>query len=104
MSLWRGGVERSRSNNWIFHEDELRSTPSARDGISWARETADRAKGCQFIFTVGMALQLPQTAMATACVYFHRFYMRQSLKAHNYYDVGGTCIFLAAKIEEHGRN
>ncbi|ORX88330.1 cyclin-like protein [Basidiobolus meristosporus CBS 931.73] len=93
----------SRSLQWYFKKEELYKTPSSFDGISYEKEIIDRAKGCNFILNVGMTLKLPQSTLATATVYFHRFYVRHSLKEFHYYDIGATCILLAAKIEETGR-
>ena len=39
-------------------------------------------------------------ARATACVYFHRFYMFHSFKQHDRYVVAAACLFLAFKVEE----
>jgi len=46
-----------------------------------------------FIFSV-------TAVRSTACVYFHRFFMSQSMKEHNRYIIGASCIFLACKVEE----
>ena len=42
----------------------------------------------------------PQLAKATALLFFHRFFLRQSFKAHDGWLVGVTCLFLAGKVEE----
>ncbi|ORY05601.1 cyclin-like protein, partial [Basidiobolus meristosporus CBS 931.73] len=88
---------------WYIKNVDFRKTPSANDGIPYEKEVADRAKGCTFIVSVGMGLKLPQLTLATATVYFHRFYLRRSLKEFHYYDMGATCILLASKVEETGR-
>lgn len=47
----------------------------------------------------------PKTRMqviATACVYFKRFYARRSFKDIDPLLLAPTCIFLASKVEEHG--
>ena len=55
-------------------------------------------------------LKLPQITLATASVYFHRFYMRHSMidappdrKGLHYYPIAATCLFLATKVEENCR-
>eukprot|EP00741_Cyanophora_paradoxa_P012658 tig00020614_g12229.t1 len=48
----------------------------------------------------GQKLRLPQITIATAIVFFHRFFIRQSFKAHDRFIVGTTCLFLAGKVEE----
>ncbi|KAG2179931.1 hypothetical protein INT43_003718 [Umbelopsis isabellina] len=89
---------------WYYRKDALVNTPSvANDGFTVKREREDRAKGCNFIQSVGMTLKLPQITIATAMVFFHRFFMRKSLKDYPFYDIGATAIFLATKVEESGR-
>ncbi|KAJ3172350.1 hypothetical protein HK101_011154 [Irineochytrium annulatum] len=90
-------------NNWVFTADELLSTPSAADGYSREREMNERNSGCQLILRVGMTLRLNQVVMASACMFLHRFYMRNSLRKHKYYDVAAACIYLATKVEESAR-
>ncbi|CAM0139569.1 unnamed protein product [Umbelopsis sp. WA50703] len=91
-------------SQWYYRRDALVNTPSvANDGFTVKREREDRAKGCNFIQSVGMTLKLPQITIATAMVFFHRFFMRKSLKDYPFYDIGATAIFLATKVEESGR-
>jgi hypothetical protein len=40
-------------NLWIFDEDDLRSTPSRADGISFDEEMYQRAYGVDLIVRVG---------------------------------------------------
>jgi len=69
-------------SQWIFTEAEMLSTPSIRDGISAKDERCMRAKGSNFIIQAGILLKLPQLTLATACIFFQRFYMRCSLDIH----------------------
>lgn len=64
---------------WLFTEAELANTPSVLDGLPSIEERARRAKGVNFIIQAGILLKLPQLTLATASVFFHRFYMRQSM-------------------------
>lgn len=61
---------------------------------------------CNFIHAIGMDSQQPQKTrmqvIATACVYFRRFYARRSLKDIDPFLLAPTCLFLASKVEEHG--
>jgi len=66
-------------NQWLFTTEEILSSPSVLDGISPAEERLRRAKGVNFIYQVGVLLELPQTTLYVAGVFFHRFYMRSSL-------------------------
>ena len=43
-----------------------------------------RILGCELIQSSGLLLQLPQVAMATAQILFHRFYLVKSMVIHNY--------------------
>lgn len=67
------------NNQWLFTEEELRDTPSVRDGLSVAEESCRRAKGVNFIIQAGILLKIPQLTLGTAAVFFHRFYMRYSM-------------------------
>ena len=66
-------------NQWFFTVDEAKSSPSVADGLSRAEERLRRAKGVNFIYQVGVMLDLPQITLWVAGVFFHRFYMRYSM-------------------------
>ncbi|KAK2161234.1 hypothetical protein NP493_1595g00034 [Ridgeia piscesae] len=55
-----------------------------------------------FIQTLGEQLKVRQQVIATATVYFKRFYSRNSLKSIDPLLMAPTCIFLASKVEEFG--
>lgn len=55
-----------------------------------------------FIQSLGEQLKLRQQVIATATVYFKRFYARNSLKCIDPWLMAPTCIFLASKVEEFG--
>ena len=42
----------------------------------------------------------PQLSIATAIVFYHRFYSRQSYDCYDRFRVATTCLFLAGKVEE----
>lgn len=67
------------SSQWIFTEEEIRSSPSILVGIEADEERSRRAKGANFITQAGMILRLPQKTIATACIFFQRFFMRWHL-------------------------
>lgn len=54
------------------------------------------------IQVLGEQLKLKQQVVATATVYFKRFYSRNSLKSIDPLLLAPTCIFLASKVEEFG--
>lgn len=66
-------------SQWLFTEAELANTPSVLEGLPLAEERTRRAKGVNFIYQAGILLKLPQMTLATASVFFHRFYMRHSM-------------------------
>ncbi|KAK6083038.1 cyclin-K [Seiridium cupressi] len=94
-------------NQWIFTDDEVLGTPSIIEGLHPAEERLRRAKGVNFIYQAGALLQLPQTTLYVAGVYFHRFYMRIGLAEErggiHHYNIAATALFLANKTEENCR-
>jgi len=91
------------TDNALHSADRVLNTPSRADGISYEDERDVKIIGCELIQSSGLLLQLPQVAMATAQILFHRFYLVKSLVIHNYEHQAMAAIFLAAKIEEHPR-
>jgi len=59
-----------------------------------------RVFGCELIQKMGILLRLPQVAVSTAQVSFHRFYAKRSMRKFDvrYYALGA--LFLATKVEE----
>ncbi|XP_055957512.1 cyclin-C isoform X1 [Patella vulgata] len=55
-----------------------------------------------FIQALGEQLKVRQQVIATATIYFKRFYARNSLKCIDPWLMAPTCIFLASKVEEFG--
>ncbi|KAF9403538.1 hypothetical protein BGX21_003033 [Mortierella sp. AD011] len=96
-------MSNASESQWLFRKEDLYRTPSLMSGLSYQFEKESRSKGVTFIIQVGMHLKLPQLTMATAALFFHRFYMRHSLKDYKFYDIGATCIYLASKTEESTR-
>jgi len=76
------------------------SLPSFRDGITPQDEKLKRSKTCRFIEEAGRILKLPRLAVATAMVFFHRFFAKHSFAEHDRFEVAVACILLAAKTEE----
>ena len=54
------------------------------------------------IQALGEQLKVKQQVIATAIVYFRRFYVRNSLKCIDPLLLAPTCLFLASKVEEFG--
>ncbi len=86
---------------WIVGDKAYKSgTPSRKDGIDLDSENRSRAKTVLFIEEMGLELQCNRIVVATASVFFHRFFALQSFKQHNRFVLGATCLFLAGKVEE----
>lgn len=89
------------SNSWRFSLTELEKSPSILSGArTLITETNERTKGTHFMSISGMSLKLSRSTISTSMVYFHRFYQRESLAKHNYYEVGATCLLIASKLAQ----
>ncbi|XP_005987362.1 cyclin-L1a [Latimeria chalumnae] len=90
-------------DNSLIPEERLSPTPSMQDGLDLQAETDLRILGCELIQAAGILLRLPQVAMATGQVLFHRFFYSKSFVKHSFEIVAMACINLASKIEEAPR-
>jgi hypothetical protein len=69
----------SSSSHWYFTKDQIdNNSPSRRDGIDLKKENYLRKSYCTFLQDLGMRLKEPQLTIATAIVFCHRFFLRQS--------------------------
>ncbi|PSR97534.1 cyclin-like protein [Coniella lustricola] len=100
-------LSRPRANQWYFTPEEAISSPSIVDGLLPPDERLRRAKGVNFIYQAGAMIELPQTTLWVAAVFFHRFYMRCSMLEEkggiHHYNIAATALFLANKTEENCR-
>ncbi|XP_018121227.1 cyclin-L1 [Xenopus laevis] len=87
----------------LIPEERLSPTPSMSDGLDLNTETDLRILGCELIQSAGILLRLPQVAMATGQVLFHRFFYSKSFVKHSFEIIAMACINLASKIEEAPR-
>lgn len=83
-----------------FEKEELVNTPSFRDGINGETEMQYRKEGINFIRNMGEKLSLGYNTIATAVVYFQRFYMAHSFSEFPLYITACSSLFLAGKAEE----
>lgn len=79
---------------------DISQLPSLQDGMTIQEESIKRRKTCRFIEEAGRILKLPRVAIATAMVFFHRFYAKHSFLQHDRFEVAVACLLLAAKTEE----
>ncbi|XP_026664289.2 cyclin-T1-3-like isoform X2 [Phoenix dactylifera] len=62
-----------------FSWKEIEEMSSSRtDGIDLKKERSLQASYCRFLQELGMRLKVPQTTIAIAMVYCHRFFLQQS--------------------------
>ncbi|CAH2033992.1 unnamed protein product [Thlaspi arvense] len=88
-------------DNFYLPDEQIKSTPSRKDGIDETTEITLRIYGCDLIQEGGILLRLPQAVMATGQVLFHRFYCKKSLAKFDVKIVAASCVWLASKLEEN---
>ncbi|XP_039127602.1 cyclin-L1-1-like [Dioscorea cayenensis subsp. rotundata] len=90
-------------DTFYLTDEQLKNSPSRKDGIDEATETTLRIYGCDLIQESGILLRLPQAVMATGQVLFHRFYCKKSFARFSVKRVAASCVWLASKLEESPR-
>jgi hypothetical protein len=93
-------AEVPQPSRFLIDPATLFNTPSRRDGIDELVEFDLRRYGCELIAQAGVLLRLPQAAVVTAHILFHRFYYRKSFRRHDVNDMAMATLFLAGKLEE----
>ncbi|KAF8397885.1 hypothetical protein HHK36_016810 [Tetracentron sinense] len=89
---------------WYFSREEIEDhSPSRKDGIDLKKETHLRKLYCTFLQELGMKLKVPQLTIATAIMFCHRFYLRQSHAKNDWKTIATVSMFLACKVEETPR-
>ncbi|WZZ24963.1 hypothetical protein YC2023_008364 [Brassica napus] len=69
----------SEVNSWYLSRQEIETnSPSRRDGMGLKLEIRLRKSYCTFLKNLGVRLKVPQITIATAIVFCHRFFLRQS--------------------------
>ncbi|ONM54387.1 Cyclin-T1-5, partial [Zea mays] len=90
--------------SWYFSRKEIEEhSPSRRDDIDLKKECSLRKSYCSFLQDLGMKLKVPQVTIATATVFCHRFFLRQSHAKNDRRIIATVCMFLAGKVEETPR-
>lgn len=96
--------QEENGGRWYFSRKELEeNSPSRPDGIDLKKETYLRKSYCTFLQDLGMRLKVPQVTIATAIIFCHRFFLRQSHAKNDRRTVATVCMFLAGKVEETPR-
>ncbi|VAI03663.1 unnamed protein product [Triticum turgidum subsp. durum] len=89
--------------SWYFSRKEIEENSlSRKDGID-LKESYLRKSYCTFLQDFGMRLKVPQVTIATAIVFCHRFFLRQSHAKNDRLTIATVCMFLAGKVEETPR-
>ncbi|KAL5193149.1 Cyclin-T1-5 [Glycine soja] len=89
---------------WYMSRKEIEEhSPSRKDGIDLKKETYLRKSYCTFLQDLGMRLKVPQVTIATAIIFCHRFFLRQSHAKNDRRTIATVCMFLAGKVEETPR-
>ncbi|CAI9786581.1 unnamed protein product [Fraxinus pennsylvanica] len=89
---------------WYLSRKEIEeNSPSRQDGIDLKKEAYLRKSYCTFLQDLGMRLKVPQVTIATAIIFCHRFFLRQSLVKNDRRTIATVCMFLAGKVEETPR-
>ncbi|GLT75688.1 hypothetical protein SLA2020_473910 [Shorea laevis] len=101
----RNSQERQEeSGRWYMSRKEIEeNSPSRRDVIDLKKETYLRKSYCTFLQDLGMRLKVPQVTIATAIIFCHRFFLRQSHAKNDRRTIATVCMFLAGKVEETPR-
>ncbi|EJK48518.1 hypothetical protein THAOC_32680 [Thalassiosira oceanica] len=85
----------------IFDENHLPSVLYKPNPMAPEAERQARRRTCRFIEEAGQrSLRLPRVAVATATVFFHRFYAKHAFQEHDRFEVAMACLLLAGKTEE----
>ncbi|XP_073700549.1 cyclin-L1-like [Garra rufa] len=90
-------------DNSLLPPESVHCSPSRAHGLSTRTEEQLRNRVCEMIQSAGILLRLPQVAMATAQILFHRFFYCKSFVRHCAETVAMACLQLASKIEEEPR-
>jgi len=75
-----------RAPPWYLTAEEIENSPSRAYFVkkygsverARSREQESRATACAFLQEAGQKLRLPQLSIATAIVFYHRFYAQES--------------------------
>jgi len=91
----------SSSQDWIFGKEFLEDPTQARFVKCGIKESKIyQKKTIMFMEDLGAEMKCEKVVVATACVFFHRYYLFHSFKSHNRFNMAVASLFLASKTEE----
>lgn len=91
------------ANTWYFTAEELKNSPSYRQGMAAASELLYRQITADQIQRMGRWLGVSQLTISSAIVYMHRFYVYHSFTKFHRNEIAAAALFLAAKVESQPR-
>merc|ERR1712100_800108 len=60
----------------------------------------ERSKICAAMQHLGIEMKLPQITIASAIIFFHRYFTKYTFEERDKEAVSYACLFLAGKVEE----
>ncbi|KAJ1021770.1 hypothetical protein NDA13_005383 [Ustilago tritici] len=91
----------TQCNNWLLDRPQL--DLARKEDLRYATKLECDAIGvffCNLITTIAKRLNLRQRVTATSCVFFRRFFSKNSFSSVDPFLVCATCIYVSAKTEE----
>lgn len=85
---------------WLLSREEITQSPSRVDGVSYEAEVIMRNSAITQLGTIGQKRDIKKQIIATACVLFHRFFSRRSMKRFDRSEVALACLIIAGKTVE----
>jgi len=93
-------VQTPEDNPWLFTLEEVDETPSRLAQVPASVELKVVAQSAKFLQETGKELFVPQLTISVAIKFFQRFYMLESMTAHQPPLVAAACLFLSCKVQE----
>eukprot|EP00040_Diaphanoeca_grandis_P031175 m.186066 g.186066 ORF g.186066 m.186066 type:complete len:272 (+) comp32252_c0_seq7:238-1053(+) len=99
-NFWKG----SQCASWLYETEKAVQLERQKDNdfLSEDQSTCVQIFYCDVMIALGKNLGLRQQVVATAIMYFKRFYLKNSWTCVKPYLMALTCVYLAAKVEESG--
>ena len=72
------------ADKWLLSQDQLRNSPSQKDGLDEQTELELRYLGCELIQAAAVLLKLSQVAAATAQILYQRYFYQKSFIKFNF--------------------
>jgi hypothetical protein len=83
-----------------FSREALEKSDASQQKLSTERLVELRCQTIDWLVNFAQRLRYPQRVIATACIYFHAFYVKHLYLDHNRFEVAAACLVLSGKAEE----